>query len=74
MLFTVFSWLTLPLIIHMKLTFHKVNKIDLTRSKWLFTFIIDLKPYENFLNKLSEDLGKAKITAHSVKQFYDFHF
>ena len=31
-----------------------------------------LKPYENFLNKLSEDLGKARITAKSIEQFYDF--
>ena len=38
----------------------------------LATFIIDLKPCENFLNKLSQDLEKARITAHSIKQFYDF--
>ena len=40
--------------------------------KMVITFIIDLKPYENFLNKLSEDLGKAKVTAHSIEQFYKF--
>ena len=71
-LFTLFSGLTLALIICENVAFHKANEIALNRSKWLSTFIIDLKPYENFLNKLSEDLGKARITAHSIEQFYDF--
>ena len=54
------------------MVFHKANEIALTRSKWLCTFIIDLEPFENLLNKFLEDLGKAKITAHSIEQFYDF--
>ena len=36
------------------------------------TFITDLKPYKNFLNKLSEDIGNTTITASSIEQFYDF--
>ena len=71
-LFTLFSGLTPALIILENVPFHKANEIALTGAKWLSTFIIDLKPYENFLNKFSEDLGKAKIAAHSIKQFYDF--
>ena len=67
-----FSGLTPALIIHENVAFHKANEIALTRSKWLSTFILYLKPYGNFLNRLSEDLGKARITAHSIKQFYDF--
>ena len=54
------------------MTFTKANEIALVRSKWLSRFIIDLKPCENFLNRLSEDLGKARITVHSIEQFYDF--
>ena len=54
------------------LAFHKANEIALTRLKWLSAFTINLKPYENILNKLSEDLGKARITTQSIKQFYDF--
>ena len=57
---------------HENVAFHKVNEIGLTRSKWLSTFIIDLKPYENFLNKLSEELGNVGIAAHSSVQFYDY--
>ena len=47
-LFTLFSQLTPALIIHENVTFYEVNEIALTRSKWLSTFIIDLKPYDNF--------------------------
>ena len=71
-LFTLFSGLTLELIIHENVAFHKANETAPTRSKWLCAFLIDLKPYENFLNRLSEDLGKARIPTHSIEQFYDF--
>ena len=54
------------------MAFHKANEIVLTSPKWLSTLLNDLKPYENFLNQLSEDLGKARITTHSIEQFYDF--
>ena len=62
---------TAALIINKNVVFHKANEIALTRSKWFSAFIINLKPYENFLNKLSEDLGKPRITAYSTEQFYD---
>ena len=71
-LFTLFSWLTPALIIHENVAFHKADEIALIRSKCLSTYIIDLKPYENFLNRLSEDLGKARIAAHSIEQFMIF--
>ena len=71
-MFTLFSGLTLALIIHENVVYLKVNEIVLTRSKWLFTFRIDLKPYKNFLNRLSEDLEKAIINTYSIEQFYDF--
>ena len=73
-LFYLFPGLTFALIIHEKVAFHKANEIALTRSKWLSTFIFDMKPYENFLNKLSEDLGNPRITAHSIEKFLRFSF
>ena len=36
------------------------------------TFITDLKPFENFLNRLSVDFVKDRIAAHSNEQFNDF--
>ena len=50
----------------------RLNEVALTRSKWLSTFITDLKPYENFINRLSEYLGGVVITDHSIEQFYNF--
>ena len=70
--FTLFSGLKPALVICENMAFHKANEIAISRSKWLSTFIIDLKPYQNFLNKLSENLGKARIIVHSIEQFYDF--
>ena len=54
------------------MAFHKINEISLTRSKWLSTFVIDTKPYDNFLDILSQDLRKAQIAANSIQIFYDF--
>ena len=71
-LFTLFPGITPVLVIQENVVFHKSNEIALTRPKWLSTFIINLKPYKNFLNKLPEDLRKAKLTVHSIEQFYDF--
>ena len=65
-LFTLFSGLTPALIIHENVAFHKA------RSKWLSTFMIDLEPYENLLNRFSEDFGKAKTTDNSIKLFIIF--
>ena len=50
-----------------------INEIALTRPKWLTTFVIDVKPYENFLTKLSNDLDKARTAAHTIDQFYESH-
>ena len=70
-IFTLLSGIPLVLIIHENVAFYMANEIPLTRCKWLSTFIIDIKPYENFLNGLLEYLVKDRITAHSIEQFYD---
>ena len=67
-LFILFSGLTLALIIHENVASYQANDIAITISKRLSTFNTDLEPYENFFNKLSDDLGKARITAHSIEQ------
>ena len=54
-LFTLLSELTQAPIVCENVTFHMINDIALTRSKLLTTFVTDLKPYENFLTKLSND-------------------
>ena len=66
-LLTLLSGLTQTLIVYQNVTFHKTNEAAFTRTKWLSTFVIDLKPYENFLSKLPE----ANIAAHIVDQLYE---
>ena len=73
-LFALLSGLTQILIVYENVAFHKTNELALTRSKWLSTFVIDLKPYENFLSKLSDDLRKAGIAAHTDDLLYESPF
>ena len=67
-LFALLSGLTQTLIVYDNVAFHKTIEVALTRSKWLSTFVIDLKPYEKILSKLSDDLRKAGIAGHTVDQ------
>ena len=69
-LFTLLSGLTQTLIVYENIAYHNTNEVALTRSTWLSTFVIDIKPYENFLCKLSDDLRKAGIAVHTVDQLY----
>ena len=56
--------LTVALVINENVFFfHKENEVAITRSKWLFTFVIDLNPYENFLMRLAIDVENAAIVA-----------
>ena len=55
----------------MKMLFHKENEVGITRSKWLFTFVMDLNPYENFPIRLAMDVENAAIVAGNVVQLYD---
>ena len=38
--------------------FHKVNTVSTTRSQWLFTFLVDLEPYINFVQNIKMRLGQ----------------
>ena len=59
------------LIIHENVIFQKVNEITLTRSKWLVTFVLDLKPYSNFLQKLSSDIAEANQLSTRLLRKYE---
>ena len=50
---------------------HKTNGISITRAKWLATFIIDLRPFRQFLAKLRNDLYLAVVTAECIVSKYD---
>ena len=46
-------------IVHENVVFHKVNEITTTRARWLVTFVQDLRPFQYFLTKLSNDIEQA---------------
>ena len=62
---------TEALVIHENVVFHKEKEVATTRSKWLFTFVIDLNPYKNFLTRLAIDVENAAIVARNLVQLYD---
>ena len=63
--------LTEALVINENVAIHKENEVAITRSKWLFTFMIDLNPYENFLTRLTIDVENAAIVARNLVKLYD---
>ena len=54
--------------------FYKPNGIALTKSKYLSTFIIYLKPYDCFLTRLSQDVEKAHVAVHGFVIFFKARF
>ena len=60
-----------PLVIHENIVFYKQNEVSITRSDWLFTFIIDIKPYENLIIRLTLDIQKAAHIATGLVDIYN---
>ncbi|CAC5360921.1 unnamed protein product [Mytilus coruscus] len=51
----------------------KIKEISTTRSNWLITFVVDLNPFESFLNRIEQDLNKAFAATqkvHTISMFY----
>lgn len=48
-----------------------INTISTSRSKCLVTFVIDLKPFERFIEKLSHDIITAAGLAQEIMRQYD---
>ncbi|CAG2242291.1 unnamed protein product [Mytilus edulis] len=67
---TILSGLSGSTFIQENVVFHKVNEITTTRSNWLVTFVIDLAPFENFVNQLSKDIAQSFILAQRETLFY----
>ncbi|VDI31128.1 Hypothetical predicted protein [Mytilus galloprovincialis] len=51
--------------------FDKINSITTTRSNWLVTFVTDLKPFDNFIKKLSNDIVQTAALAQEITRRYD---
>ena len=59
------------LLIMQNVAFQKVNEITTTRSRWLVTFIIDLEPYEHFINKIEDDFVKTDKAVSTMSAVQD---
>ncbi|CAC5412397.1 unnamed protein product [Mytilus coruscus] len=65
--------LTSQFIVKENVMFQKIKEISTTRSNWLITFVVDLDPFELFLNKIEQDLNKALFATqkvHTISMFY----
>ncbi|CAC5360969.1 unnamed protein product [Mytilus coruscus] len=48
------------------IVFDKINTVTTTRSKWLVPFVIDLKSFEGFLDRISNDIVQSAALAQNV--------
>ncbi|CAC5398014.1 unnamed protein product [Mytilus coruscus] len=60
-----------PAFISENVVFDKINSITTTRSNWLVTFVTDLKPFDNFIKKLSNDIVQTGTLAQEITRRYD---
>ena len=51
--------------------FKKITKVIITRSKWLITLVVDLKPYKVLLGKLKDEIfARAQMAGNYVQEGY----
>ena len=63
--------LTGAVLINENVIFHKTNDITTTRARWLASFVIDLKPLGQFIEKLGNDIEIATDTASYIIDKYN---
>jgi len=57
-------------LIRQSVVFQKRNEISLTQSQWLASFIIDLKPFDEFLVKLQSDIETVQSEVTGILDKY----
>lgn len=62
--------LTSAIVIRDDVVYHKISNAGLTRSQWLISLIIELKPYNDFLLKLTNDINSAEHLAIKLEEKY----
>lgn len=62
---------TFALSISENVIFERVNEVSTSHSRWLVTFVHDLKPYEHFINKINDDLNSVDEILRAISKFYD---
>lgn len=62
--------LTSGTIMHENVIFQKLNEVTITRSKWLITFVIDLKPYRTFIDRCRSNIDDVGLMARQIINRY----
>lgn len=62
----VFMGVTGAVFISENVIFQKTNEVTITHAKWLASFLIDLEPFNGFLDKLENDIQIAMVTANTI--------
>ena len=57
-------------IINHNVAFQKVKEVTTTRSRWLVTFMIDLRPYAKIIGKLEADIRNVSEGTQQVANYY----
>ncbi|XP_071084800.1 uncharacterized protein [Haliotis cracherodii] len=57
-------------IMYENIIFQKLNDITTTRSKWLVTFVIDLKPYDQFIGKCRYNINQVAMMIRQLLSRY----
>lgn len=57
-------------IVKKNVIFQKINEVTTTRSRWLVTFVIDVKPYEQFLSNLESDFVKVEDSLETIEKMF----
>ena len=57
-------------LINENVVFQKTNDITTTRAKWLASFIIDLQPFSQFIDRLERDIYAASLIVEGIVTKY----
>ena len=58
-------------LIHENVVFYKTNDITTTRARWMVTMVIDLNPFELYINKIHRDIQNAAGVARAIVEYYE---
>ena len=57
-------------LIHENVVFYKTNDITTTPARWMITMVIDLNPFDLFINEIHRDIQNAGV-AKAIVEYYE---
>ena len=56
-------------LIHENVVLYKTNDITTTRERWMVTMVIDLNPFDLFINKIHRNIQNAAGVARAIVEY-----